>query len=150
MDSYHAKATTGGVLPALVSKCRTSQLVPESFFIAWNGVLVLVFRKFTSSILSLKAEIDSSLESVICKENPGSKYPKSTIAALADNEQLSLEEFTKLRLLALSYRDKYVSLSPRALLHEIRTRLSLIPVNVSLPIFVLCVPYCLLSADYQR
>eukprot|EP01039_Chlorochromonas_danica_P007768 gene7768-8579_t len=72
---------------------------PCAFFISWYGVLTVAFRAFPSSVFLFKQALqeDSRAMDRLPLENPGSKWPKISIAALKDGAILSREQFEKLR-----------------------------------------------------
>ena len=89
-------------LPGLVSKSSACacELSPCNFFIAWNGVLALVYSGFPPSLAALKATLSGSADCALTPENFGSKWPKTTLGALADNApSLTLSEFEALKAL---------------------------------------------------
>ena len=87
----HALVTTWGVASCL--------LVPCSFFVAWNGVVVLVYSGFPPPLASLKAALNTP-SFAMKKEGFGSKWPKTTLGAVHDDApDLSLSELERLRTL---------------------------------------------------
>lgn len=77
------------------SKPRTA-VKPREFFIAWSGVPTLAYQGFTKPLLDIKKELEQRIPG-IKPENPGSKWPKTTLGALRDDRQLSWEDLKKLR-----------------------------------------------------
>ena len=80
--------------------CETAcTLHPACFFVAWNGVLTLVYRGFPCSLARLKqrlAEAETSLG--LCGESFGSRWPKTTLGALRDGAPPpSLDELDALK-----------------------------------------------------
>ena len=63
--------------------------------ISWDGVLILTFDGFPSSVRKMKEKIDENFE--LQKENNGSKFPKSTIGAQTNSKEMSKEQFEKLK-----------------------------------------------------
>jgi hypothetical protein len=96
-------------------------LRPLSFFVAWNGVLCLVFDGFPPLLAALKDRLNSFVAAdgssdgggaetsggagpesspQLPRENFGSKWPKVTLGAMSDGASaLSLEELSDLRKL---------------------------------------------------
>ncbi len=60
------------------------------------GVLTLAYSGFPASILELKKEIER-LVPALPSENPGSQWPKTTLAALVGDEPLTTDEIVLLR-----------------------------------------------------
>ncbi len=65
---------------------------PREFFIFWNGVPALAYQGFTPTLLKIKEEIDELVKG-LKSENPGSKWPKTTLGAIQDNKNLNREDF---------------------------------------------------------
>ncbi|TKJ43355.1 hypothetical protein CEE36_04805 [candidate division TA06 bacterium B3_TA06] len=77
------------------SKPRTA-VKPREFFIAWSGVSTLAYQGFTRPLLGIKRELEQKIPG-IKPENPGSKWPKTTLGALRDDRQLSWVDLNILR-----------------------------------------------------
>lgn len=67
-------------------------------FIAWNGVLAIVYEGFPSQVVKLKQKIIQSYPN-LPQENFGSKWPKTSVAALKKGVQLSLEDLRRLNVI---------------------------------------------------
>lgn len=79
-----------GSLLQCVGPCSPGQLGPahatffaKQFFVSWSGVLVLAYTGFPQPLLNVKAMMDSECTG-IAPENPGSKWPKTSLAAVND------------------------------------------------------------------
>lgn len=79
------------VLDAIVRRETLTVMRPHAFFVAWSGVLVLSFEGFSATLLRIKANIDKALPH-LPPENPGSRWPKITLAALNDDRTLTADE----------------------------------------------------------
>ena len=80
-------------------------LRPQTYFVAWNGVLALVYAGFPPVLAGIKARLND--EDGLPPENFGSRWPKTTLAALHDDAPpLSLAELTILRALCEEYASK--------------------------------------------
>ena len=80
-------------------------LRPQTYFVAWNGVLALVYEGFPPVLAGIKARLNE--EDGLPPENFGSRWPKTTLAALHDDAPpLSLAELTSLRALCEEYASK--------------------------------------------
>ena len=92
---------------AVVETCggSSSLLRPCAYFVAWNGVLTLVYSGFPPVLTQLKDRLNEP-SSGLKKENFGSKWPKSTLGALADGAELTLEELTKLQAVCAEHSQK--------------------------------------------
>ena len=69
-------------------------LVPVSYFVAWNGVIALVYEGFPPGLVGVKAAL-ATLPAA--PEKFGSKWPKTTLAALRDEAPLTLEQLQQLK-----------------------------------------------------
>ena len=83
------------VLAALPPETEATELVPLSFFVAWSGVLTLVYEGFPPCLVDIKATLTESL--AVAPEKFGSLWPKTTLAALRDDAPLSLADLQTLR-----------------------------------------------------
>ncbi|PSC69962.1 plastid ribosomal S6 [Micractinium conductrix] len=72
-----------------------SYLEPEAFFVSWQGVLTLAFRGFTAPLVDLKQRIYAAHPSLPA-ENPGSKWPKSSLGCLREGQRLTPEQLAAL------------------------------------------------------
>ncbi|KAK9813428.1 hypothetical protein WJX73_008260 [Symbiochloris irregularis] len=68
---------------------------PLCFFVSWQGVLTLAYRGFCPTLCALKANIEA-LNLGLPKENPGSKWPKTSLGCLKDNKRLTPDDLQKL------------------------------------------------------
>ena len=75
---------------------RPTRLRPEAFFVARSGVLTLAFSGYTEALIRFKAELEGAIPG-ISAENPGSRWPKTTLGALRDGETLDEEDVVRLR-----------------------------------------------------
>jgi hypothetical protein len=80
-------------------KCSDCSLRPHrecAFFVAWNGVIVLVYEGFPLSLVNAKKCIQESVPN-LKPENFGSKWPKTTLGALQDDaDDFTVEELQTL------------------------------------------------------
>lgn len=94
-DKPDDKLETPKKLPALTE----TVLLPLSFFVAWDGVLVLSYTGFSSSLLEAKRRLDSTAnhQTTLKPEGFGSKWPKTTLGAVRDDAPpLTVEELERL------------------------------------------------------
>ncbi|MEM1097075.1 MAG: hypothetical protein AAGJ10_20955 [Bacteroidota bacterium] len=64
---------------------------PTSFFVAWYGVLALVYEGFPPPLMRIKQGLEERLPNLV-RENPGSTWPKTTLGALNDEVKLTLTD----------------------------------------------------------
>ena len=103
MDDYDQCIQTIREVCVSSSVCACA-LRPVSFFIAWNGVLTLVYSGFPPTLARLKAELNALPQPTLKPENFGSKWPKTTLGALVDDApEFSLDELRELRALCLEH-----------------------------------------------
>ena len=89
---------------SLIHGMQSCALRPRSFFIAWNGVLVLTYSGFPPALAELKARLNDPNASGLHlkKEGFGSMWPKSTLGALRDDAAaMSPDELRSLRQLCI-------------------------------------------------
>ncbi|MBX2840291.1 MAG: hypothetical protein KTR26_00865 [Flammeovirgaceae bacterium] len=84
------------LLEEIIRKAAPAQIFPKEFLIAWCGVPVLVYKGFPESILNIKSEIDKNIQGLTL-ENPGSKWPKTTLGCLKGGETLNNKEIANLK-----------------------------------------------------
>lgn len=84
------------LLQHFVAQQPTALLRPVGFFVAQYGVLALVYDGFPRSLLDLKARLEAEAPG-LPPENPGSRWPKTTLAALHDGQHLSVADLHTLR-----------------------------------------------------
>ena len=58
----------------------TATLVPRTFFVAWNGVLTMVYDGFPPGLVEAKAALTGTQALPLKKENFGSKWRASPAA----------------------------------------------------------------------
>eukprot|EP00243_Klebsormidium_subtile_P002819 TRINITY_DN15739_c0_g1_i1.p1 TRINITY_DN15739_c0_g1~~TRINITY_DN15739_c0_g1_i1.p1 ORF type:complete len:293 (-),score=35.06 TRINITY_DN15739_c0_g1_i1:157-1035(-) len=88
-----------GRLQPIIATTQAVRLTFSQFFVSWSGVLTVAFTGLPPELLQLKAQIDQELPylQTLKPENPGSKWPKVSLAALRDGKRLSLEQLSKLK-----------------------------------------------------
>ncbi|KAJ3257832.1 hypothetical protein HDU77_002517 [Chytriomyces hyalinus] len=74
-----------GQLEDMIADTRQTRLEPKAFFVAWRGVLTLAFTGFPVELVELKQRLDTL---PLRRENQGSKWPKMTLGALADDSKV--------------------------------------------------------------
>ncbi|WP_020529249.1 hypothetical protein [Flexithrix dorotheae] len=84
------------LLEEIIRNAAPAKIFPIAFLIAWSGVPVLVYKGFPKSIINLKAEIDRKITG-LSPENPGSKWPKTTLGCLKAGESLSDQDILVLK-----------------------------------------------------
>jgi hypothetical protein len=77
------------------NKISQSRLFPATFFPSWQGVLTLAYSGFSPELTRLKSIVKVNIADLKA-ENEGSKWPKTTIAALRDGENLKREDFDEI------------------------------------------------------
>jgi len=99
-------------LPLLMQRACTQccVLYPCSFFVAWNGVLTLVYEGFPAPLARLKSHLNEP-HLHVKPENSGSKWPKTTMGALIDDApEFSLDELRQLHHLCMQHSQVLSSL----------------------------------------
>jgi hypothetical protein len=104
-------------LSSAVSPRYECSLFPLSFFVAWSGVVVLVYDGFPPSFCRLKIGLESLVLN-LKPENFGSKWPKTTLGAVQDTAaDLTLEEFQQLKKICQQYSQKIVKARKETCVH---------------------------------
>lgn len=98
------------IVADIVKNARKTKMKLGQFFISWNGVATLAYEGFTPSLLTIKKKIDAYVPG-LCKENPGTKWPKTTLGALRDDKILSWDDMLELRRICDTYNKKLKNLS---------------------------------------
>ena len=98
------------IIRKIVQAHQKNLVQAGQFFISWNGVPTLAYTGFSPVLLTIKKEIKSSLPS-INKENPGSRWPKTTLGALNDEVTLSIDDLSVLRNICDLYNPELQDLS---------------------------------------
>ncbi len=106
--------------PPSIAACYLRPHPQQALFIAWNGVIVLVYDGFPPSLVQAKAKIasasnnnnDDGVMLHLKEENFGSKWPKTTLGAVRDGvDELTLEQFERLRDLCNQYSKRIITAS---------------------------------------
>ncbi|KAL3701435.1 hypothetical protein R1sor_019457 [Riccia sorocarpa] len=88
--------SVAGVLVPIISGTQACKYEAAEYFVAWQGVVTIVYTGIPSSIVEFKRELEHNLKGVRT-ENPGSMWPKTTIGCLQDDKTLTLEQLKTLR-----------------------------------------------------
>eukprot|EP00850_Spirogloea_muscicola_P000291 SM000001S04693 [mRNA] locus=s1:1686160:1693987:+ [translate_table: standard] len=91
-----AATTPRGLLQDLISRTRACWYQPVEFFVAWQGVLTVIYQGIPPAFEELKVAIEG-LSPAVVRENPGSKWPKTSLACLRDGARLSPHQLVALR-----------------------------------------------------
>ena len=94
MEAATDAAPAGALQNIIATQCRQTTFRPLQFFVSWNGVLCVVYRGFPPPIASLKRLLPLACN--LPQENPGSLWPKPSIAALNDDMTLTESELSLL------------------------------------------------------
>ena len=95
------------VLRRMAGAATATQLEPRSFFVAWSGVLVLAYDGFTPPLASIKRALNESALP-LCRESFGSKWPKTTLGAVADDAPpLTAAQLAALKALCLRHSQAF-------------------------------------------
>ena len=81
---------------AIVSKAQQTFAKPKEFFVAWQGVLTLAYEGFTPPLAYIKQELGNKIKG-LRPENPGSRWPKTTLGAVQDGNRVTPNQLLTLR-----------------------------------------------------
>lgn len=82
-------------LEYLTRNTQACVLRPYCFFVSWQGVLTLAYRGFPPQLVALKQQISDYYQS-LPKESPGSRWPKTSLAALKEKQRLTPAQLQRL------------------------------------------------------
>jgi hypothetical protein len=100
------------------SQLAPCTLQPTDFFLAWNGVLTLVYEGFPSALVLIKQQLNNIQH--LRNENFGTMWPKTTLAATQDDApDLTLEELKQLKKLCLCFANKLKQASNQIEVNEV-------------------------------
>ena len=95
LKTDQALAELERTLRVTCERLSPSELSPHRFFVAWHGVITLMFRALPPPLSTLKREL-LALEGVFIPESSGSLWPKLTLAALQPQRRLSSADVDRL------------------------------------------------------
>jgi len=90
-----APPSTETQLEYLVRNTQACVLRPFCFFVSWQGVITLAYKGFPQQLVELKQQLTDFYQA-LPKENPGSKWPKTSLGALKEGKRLTPEQLTQL------------------------------------------------------
>lgn len=100
-----------GSLLSLISSAHAAVFRPLEFFVAWQGVLTIAYSGFPPSISELKKKLAHETLGIV-KENPGSMWPKASLACLKDFKRLSMMQLMQLKQICREETCHLVMCSP--------------------------------------
>ncbi len=80
----------------IVSQYGETSVFANQFFIPWASVATLAYTGFSRTLLSIKQKIEEEIPG-LTPENPGSKWPKTSLGCLREHVKLSDNQVRKLR-----------------------------------------------------
>jgi hypothetical protein len=84
------------MVATVVSRYGVTSVSANQFFISWNSVATLAYTGFSRTLLALKQGIEQSIPG-LKQENPGSRWPKTTLGCLRDAVELTEQQVRDLR-----------------------------------------------------
>ena len=84
------------ILKSIVSRYGPTTITANQFFVSWNSVVTLAYESFSRTLLLMKAEIQKKIPG-LQPEEPGSKWPKTTLGCLKEGVELTEEQVFNLR-----------------------------------------------------
>mmetsp|Transcript_71500 Transcript_71500/g.221787 ORF Transcript_71500/g.221787 Transcript_71500/m.221787 type:complete len:134 (+) Transcript_71500:466-867(+) len=85
----------GRQLSLIASGTRPFLLEPRALFVAWSGVITLAYAGWPPQAVAAKARFHEVTGSALAPEQPGSRWPKTTLGALREDRVLTLEELER-------------------------------------------------------
>eukprot|EP00928_Gymnodinium_smaydae_P042815 TRINITY_DN28802_c0_g1_i1.p1 TRINITY_DN28802_c0_g1~~TRINITY_DN28802_c0_g1_i1.p1 ORF type:complete len:264 (-),score=31.99 TRINITY_DN28802_c0_g1_i1:205-894(-) len=83
------------LLSELKDACGPFTLRPRQYLVAWSGVIVLAYDGWPAEVEMFKDQLLSTLP--LKPENPGSVWPKTSLAALRDGMRLEPQQLEVLK-----------------------------------------------------
>ena len=83
----------------IVSHYGPTTVSAGQFFISWNSVATFAYASFSRTLLDIKREIGEAIAG-LKPENPGSRWPKTTLGCLREGVELSKNQVHALRRVA--------------------------------------------------
>ena len=72
----------------IVSRYGQTSVSAHQFFVSWHSVVTLAYSGFSRTLLAVKRGIEEGIPG-LKPENPGSKWPKTTLGCLREGVQLT-------------------------------------------------------------
>lgn len=94
------------IVRSIVQDHGTNIMEMGEFFISWSGVPTLAYRGFNPVLLNIKQKIEANAPG-LQPENPGSRWPKTTLGALRDDRTLSWSDVLALRRICDMFKPKF-------------------------------------------
>ena len=79
----------------LIRETKRTKLEPFKFMVAWDGVLILIFKGFPIPLREMKDSMEKKFD--LSPENSGSKFPKTTLGAQTKSDGLRMDQLSKLK-----------------------------------------------------
>jgi len=90
------ESVVGQELHLVADSMKPFLLTPRALMVAWGGVITLAYTGWPPQVNLFKAQIESAVGNSFIPEQPGSRWPKTTLAVLQDGKTLSLEQLQRL------------------------------------------------------
>jgi hypothetical protein len=94
-----------GLESCVIEHGTVSEMRALQFFVSWNGVLCLVFKGFPRPLECLKRAIKDRC-APIPPENPGSRWPKISLAAVRPNLRLTPDQLDRVLLICEQFKQQ--------------------------------------------
>lgn len=94
----------------IISRYGATSVTASQFFISWNSVATLAYEGLSRTLLAIKRSIEEGIPGLLA-ENPGSRWPKSTLGCLQEGIELSESQVHRLRDICLRKSSDLQSLS---------------------------------------
>jgi hypothetical protein len=101
------------VLEDIASRFGPTVVRLNEFFMSWNSVMTLAYTGFSQTLLDLKRHLEAKLP--LQAENPGSRWPKTTLGCLREGRSLGPGQVEKARELCTKFSGELRALPPRQL-----------------------------------
>ena len=84
------------MLRTIISRYGATSVAAGQFFVSWNSVVTLAYTGFSRTLLAIKRGVQEGITG-LQPENPGSRWPKTTLGCLREGVELSEDQVYSLR-----------------------------------------------------
>jgi len=103
------KRYESNIIQDIAKEYGPTSVEAKEFFISYNSVPTLAYQGFSQTLLGIKAGIGQRIRGIKA-ENPGSKWPKTSLGALENGKSISREGAKTLRTICDEQNDKLIKL----------------------------------------
>ena len=95
---------TYNILDKVVAAHGRTSASAHQFFVSWNSVITVAYVGFTRTLVDMKKDVAQAIPD-LKPENPGAKWPKTTLGCLEEKMQLTDQQVRDLRDICARHTD---------------------------------------------